>query len=40
LAIEADKKASGGKISFVCLESIGRTGFVALSAAQIASAAL
>jgi 3-dehydroquinate synthase len=40
LAIEADKKASGGKISFVCLESIGRTRFVALSAAEIASAAL
>ena len=40
LAIEADKKAAGGKISFVCLESIGRTRFVALSAAQIASAAL
>jgi 3-dehydroquinate synthase len=40
LAIEADKKASGGKINFVCLESIGKTRFVALSAAQIASAAL
>ncbi len=40
LAIEADKKASGGKIKFVCLESIGKTRFVALSAAEIASAAL
>jgi 3-dehydroquinate synthase len=40
LAIEADKKASGGKIKFVCLESIGKTRFVALSAAEIAAAAL
>jgi 3-dehydroquinate synthetase len=40
LAIEADKKASGGKIQFVCLETIGKTRFVALSAAEIAAAAL
>ena len=40
LAIEADKKASGGRITFVCLESIGKTRFVSLSAAEIASAAL
>jgi 3-dehydroquinate synthase len=40
LAIEADKKASGGKIQFVCLESIGKTRFVSLSAAEIAAAAL
>ncbi len=40
LAIEADKKASGGKITFVCLEAIGKTRFVPLSAAEIAAAAL
>jgi len=40
LTIEADKKASGGRITFVCLESIGKTRFVSLSAAEIASAAL
>jgi 3-dehydroquinate synthase len=40
LAIEADKKASGGKITFVCLEAIGKTCFVPLSAAEIAAAAL
>jgi 3-dehydroquinate synthase len=39
LAIEADKKAAGGKIKFVCLEAIGTTKFHALSAAEIARAA-
>jgi 3-dehydroquinate synthase len=39
LAIEADKKAAGGKIKFVCLDEIGRTHFEALSAAEIARAA-
>ncbi|HSD10100.1 MAG TPA: 3-dehydroquinate synthase [Candidatus Binatia bacterium] len=39
LAVEADKKAGGGKIKFVCLEGIGKTRFEALSAAEIASAA-
>jgi 3-dehydroquinate synthase len=40
LAIEADKKAAGGKIKFVCLEKIGATRFEALSATEIARAAL
>jgi len=40
LAIEADKKAAGGKIKFVCLETIGSTRFEALSATEIARAAL
>jgi 3-dehydroquinate synthase len=40
LAIEADKKAAGGKIKFVCLEELGRTRFEPLSAADIARAAL
>jgi 3-dehydroquinate synthase len=40
LAIEADKKAAGGKIKFVCLEALGRTRFERLSAAEIARAAL
>ena len=39
LAIEADKKAAGGKIKFVCLEAIGKTRFVGLSATEIARAA-
>ncbi len=38
LAVEADKKARGGKIKFVCLEAIGKTRFQALSAAEIARA--
>ncbi|MBI2963857.1 MAG: 3-dehydroquinate synthase [Deltaproteobacteria bacterium] len=38
LAIEADKKAAGGKITFVCLEAVGRTRFEPLSAAEIAHA--
>ena len=40
LAIEADKKAAGGKIKFVCLETIGKTRFEALSANEIARAAI
>jgi 3-dehydroquinate synthase len=40
LTIEADKKAAGGKIKFVCLEQIGVTRFEALSAVEIARAAL
>jgi 3-dehydroquinate synthase len=40
LAVEADKKAGGGRIKFVCLEAIGKTRFQALSAAEIARAAL
>ena len=40
LAIEADKKAAGGKIKFVAIERIGATRFVPLSAAEIARAAL
>lgn len=37
LAISADKKASGGKIKFVCVEKIGRTRFRSLSPAEIAT---
>jgi 3-dehydroquinate synthase len=40
LTIEADKKAAGGMIKFVCLEELGRTRFEPLSAADIARAAL
>ena len=40
LAIEADKKAAGGKITFVCLDDIGRTRFESLSAREIARTAL
>ena len=36
LAVEADKKASGRKIKFVCLETLGRTRFERLGAAEIA----
>jgi len=35
LAIQADKKSTGGRIRFVCLEEIGRAGFVELSAQEI-----
>jgi len=35
LAIETDKKASGGTIKFVCLEDIGRTRFESLTAEEI-----
>jgi len=37
LTIEADKKAAGGKIKFVCLAEIGRTSFESLTAAEIAT---
>ncbi|MBI1814255.1 MAG: 3-dehydroquinate synthase [Deltaproteobacteria bacterium] len=36
LAIEGDKKMSGGKIKFVCISEIGRTLFDQLGAAEIA----
>lgn len=36
LAVEADKKAAGKKIKFVCLEAIGRTRFERLAATEIA----
>jgi 3-dehydroquinate synthetase len=35
LAIETDKKASRGKIKFVCIEDIGRTCFDHLTAEEI-----
>ena len=38
LAVEADKKAAGGKIRYVCLEAIGRTRFERLTAQEIAAA--
>lgn len=34
-AIETDKKASGGKIKFVCLEEVGRTRFDELTGEEI-----
>ena len=40
LTIEADKKAAGGRIKFVCLEAIGKTKFAALPAPEIARLAL
>ncbi len=39
IAIEADKKAGGGSIRFVCVEDIGRTRFERMTAAEIATAA-
>ena len=36
LAIEADKKAAGGKIKFVCLDGLGKTRFDLLTATEIA----
>lgn len=39
LAIEADKKVSGGKIKFVCISEIGRTVFDHLAANEIAQVA-
>ena len=39
LAIEADKKAAGGKIKFVCIDELGKTRFHPLSAAEIAAVA-
>ena len=35
LAMRSDKKSTGGRIRFVCLEEIGRTAFVELSAEEI-----
>jgi 3-dehydroquinate synthase len=35
LVIEADKKMSGGKIKFVCLEDIGRARFVSLKGEEV-----
>jgi 3-dehydroquinate synthase len=35
LAMQTDKKSAGGRIRFVCLEDIGRTAFVELSAQEI-----
>ncbi len=35
LAIEGDKKVSGGKIKFVCLEDIGRTRFAQLAGDEV-----
>jgi 3-dehydroquinate synthase len=35
LAVETDKKVSGGKVKFVCIEDIGRTRFVPLSGDEI-----
>jgi 3-dehydroquinate synthase len=40
LAIEVDKKATGGKIKFVCLAAIGKTTFEMLPASEIAKLAL
>jgi 3-dehydroquinate synthase len=37
LAMQSDKKSAGGRIRFVAIEAIGRTRFVDLSAAEIAS---
>src|SRR5262249_5127007 len=37
LAMQTDKKSAGGRIRFVCLEDIGRTAFVELSAQEIGS---
>ena len=35
LGIEADKKVTGGKVKFVCIEEIGRTRFESLNAQEI-----
>jgi len=37
LAIQADKKAAGDKIRFVCVEAIGQTRFDFLAAEEIAA---
>jgi len=37
LAMRADKKSAGGRLRFVCLEAIGRTAFVELTAEEIAN---
>lgn len=39
LAIESDKKVAGGKVKFVCIESLGRTRFDYLTAREIAELA-
>ncbi|HZP43927.1 MAG TPA: 3-dehydroquinate synthase [Candidatus Binatia bacterium] len=36
-AVQRDKKSRGGRIRFVCIEEIGRTGFVDLSGQEIVS---
>jgi 3-dehydroquinate synthase len=36
-AVQGDKKSRGGRIRFVCIEAIGRTGFVELSGQEIVS---
>ena len=36
LAVEGDKKVTGGKVKFVCLEDLGRTRFVHLTGQEIA----
>jgi 3-dehydroquinate synthase len=37
LAVETDKKVSGGKVKFVCIEDIGRTRFELLSGDEVLS---
>src|SRR5262249_40848269 len=37
MAIQSDKKSSNGRIRFVCLEEIGRTGVVELTGQDIVS---
>jgi 3-dehydroquinate synthase len=37
LAVEADKKVSGGKVKFVCIEDIGRARFEYLSGEEVLS---
>jgi 3-dehydroquinate synthase len=37
VAMQTDKKSAGGRIRFVCLEEIGRTGFVELTGQEIVS---
>ena len=37
LAMRTDKKSTGGRVRFVCLEAIGRAGFVELSTDEIVS---
>jgi 3-dehydroquinate synthase len=37
LAMESDKKSADGRIRFVCLEDIGRTGFAELAGQEIVS---
>ena len=35
LAVEADKKVSGGKVKFVCIEDIGRARFEYLTGDEV-----